>query len=324
VLLISLLALACALPSAAAFASSIRSVSSPVARGVRSCEMSAAASDSGDKKRKRADTPSPTQVLEFLKICGKLKKTARTGWVRCGVAKHESVADHSWRMGVLPMLLSDVKGIDATRCMKIGLVHDLAEALVGDITPHCGVTKEEKSKLEADAMARIRSSVPNTQNFPATSRNACPRSRNSSPEVLEIPANTFSPICKLSHAPSSHRDCVTWAKFGWKTAEKDVALFLLEACSQQRECEQVGESAVGEEIVSLWEEYEAGETAEARLMKDMDKFEMIVQAEDYETEQGLDLSQFFESTVGKIKHPEVAAWEKALRASREERRAAKS
>mmetsp|Transcript_53947 Transcript_53947/g.127485 ORF Transcript_53947/g.127485 Transcript_53947/m.127485 type:complete len:207 (-) Transcript_53947:211-831(-) len=206
--------------------------------------MSAAASDSGDKKRKRADTPSPTQVLEFLKICGKLKKTARTGWVRCGVAKHESVADHSWRMGVLPMLLSDVKGIDATRCMKIGLVHDLAEALVGDITPHCGVTKEEKSKLEADAMARIRSSV--------------------------------------------------------------------------------GESAVGEEIVSLWEEYEAGETAEARLMKDMDKFEMIVQAEDYETEQGLDLSQFFESTVGKIKHPEVAAWEKALRASREERRAAKS
>mmetsp|Transcript_57156 Transcript_57156/g.134117 ORF Transcript_57156/g.134117 Transcript_57156/m.134117 type:complete len:217 (-) Transcript_57156:140-790(-) len=149
--------------------------------------MSAAASDSGDKKRKRADTPSPTQVLEFLKICGKLKKTARTGWVRCGVAKHESVADHSWRMGVLPMLLSDVKGIDATRCMKIGLVHDLAEALVGDITPHCGVTKEEKSKLEADAMARIRSSV--------------------------------------------------------------------------------GESAVGEEIVSLWEEYEAGETAEARTMR---------------------------------------------------------
>lgn len=28
------------------------------------------------------------------------------------------------------------------------LVHDLAESIVGDITPHCGVPKEEKRNLE--------------------------------------------------------------------------------------------------------------------------------------------------------------------------------
>ena len=34
------------------------------------------------------------------------------------------------------------------KTIKIALVHDLAEALVGDITPHDGISKEEKHKLE--------------------------------------------------------------------------------------------------------------------------------------------------------------------------------
>ena len=28
------------------------------------------------------------------------------------------------------------------------MIHDLAEAIVGDITPHCNVSKEEKRQLE--------------------------------------------------------------------------------------------------------------------------------------------------------------------------------
>lgn len=34
-------------------------------------------------------------------------------------------------------------------------MHDLAESLVGDITPYCGVSKEEKKKKEMDAMQEI-------------------------------------------------------------------------------------------------------------------------------------------------------------------------
>ena len=34
------------------------------------------------------------------------------------------------------------------RCIKMALVHDLAECTVGDITPHCGVSKEEKHRRE--------------------------------------------------------------------------------------------------------------------------------------------------------------------------------
>lgn len=35
------------------------------------------------------------------------------------------------------------------------LVHDLAESLVGDITPYCGISKEEKKKKELEAMQEI-------------------------------------------------------------------------------------------------------------------------------------------------------------------------
>lgn len=38
--------------------------------------------------------------------------------------------------------------VDRDRLMKICLVHDLAESVVGDITPFDGVTKEEKRVLE--------------------------------------------------------------------------------------------------------------------------------------------------------------------------------
>ena len=43
-----------------------------------------------------------------------------------------------------------------TRCMKLALVHDVAEAIVGDITPTCGVSDADKHALEAAAVQRIK------------------------------------------------------------------------------------------------------------------------------------------------------------------------
>lgn len=34
------------------------------------------------------------------------------------------------------------------RCIKMALVHDMAECIVGDLTPHDSITKEEKHKAE--------------------------------------------------------------------------------------------------------------------------------------------------------------------------------
>jgi 5'-deoxynucleotidase YfbR-like HD superfamily hydrolase len=46
-------------------------------------------------------------------------------------------------------------------------------------------------------------------------------------------------------------------------------------------------------------EYEAGQTKEAKLCKDFDKIEMILQALEYENSQGKELQEFFDSTAGK-------------------------
>lgn len=50
-------------------------------------------------------------------------------------------------MSMISFLVQD-PAVDKDKLMKICMVHDLAEAIVGDITPHDGVSKEEKRKLE--------------------------------------------------------------------------------------------------------------------------------------------------------------------------------
>ena len=49
-----------------------------------------------------------------------------------------------------PLSLS--KELDVNRCTKMALVHDMAEALVGDITPKDGVDKSEKTRRESETM----------------------------------------------------------------------------------------------------------------------------------------------------------------------------
>ena len=91
--------------------------------------------------------------------------------------------------------------VDRNRLMKICLVHDLAEALVGDITPPevSGVSKEDKKKMEEEAMRKI---------------------------------------------------------------AKDVG------------------GDVGDELLELWLDYEEGWSIEAAVAKQLDKFEMIMQADE--------------------------------------------
>ena len=53
------------------------------------------------------------------------------------------------------------------------------------------------------------------------------------------------------------------------------------------------------EIGELWREYESGETEEARLLKDIDKIEMVLQALEYEDAQpGVDLTEFYAAVAG--------------------------
>ena len=84
----------------------------------------------------------------------RLKHLDRAGWVLAGHDAPESVAAHSWGMAVR-CLQHCPEDLDLSTVLSMALVHDLAEAVVGDITPHDGVDKAEKHAQERAAMATI-------------------------------------------------------------------------------------------------------------------------------------------------------------------------
>lgn len=58
------------------------------------------------------------------------------------------------------------------------------------------------------------------------------------------------------------------------------------------------------------QEYEAQTTKEAQFVKDLDRFDMILQAFEYEqqsSDKSVNLQEFFDSTQGKFKHPFVVS-----------------
>ena len=64
---------------------------------------------------------------------------------------------------------------------------------------------------------------------------------------------------------------------------------------------------MADEIRGLWLEYEEGTSLEADLARQLDKFEMIVQANEYEVANpDKRLDRFFESTKDCFSHPEVS------------------
>jgi putative hydrolases of HD superfamily len=89
-----------------------------------------------------------------------LKSIRRAGWVsKVKVKDAESVADHTFSMATMAMLLSDMLGFDTHRVIKMVLMHDLAESIVGDYMPD-DVTARQKLAKEKKAMKFILSGLP--------------------------------------------------------------------------------------------------------------------------------------------------------------------
>ncbi|ESQ46322.1 hypothetical protein EUTSA_v10000291mg [Eutrema salsugineum] len=201
------------LPQSAASFSSVTGGGNPVSPTPRTNDVAAVPASS---------------AIDFLSLCSRLKTTPRAGWVKRDVQNPESIADHMYRMGLMALISSDIPGVNREKCMKMAIVHDIAEAIVGDITPSCGVSKEEKNRRESEALEHM---------------------------------------CKLLGG---------------------------------------GERAT--EVAELWREYEANASPEAKVVKDFDKLEMILQALEYEQDQGKDLEEFFQSTAGKFQTDIGKAW----------------
>jgi len=165
------------------------------------------------------------KVLRLLQHAGKLKEIERKGWKRAGVEKPESVACHSYRVAFLAMLTGDILGMDTEKMIKMALLHDLAEAIIGDITPY-EMEREEKERKEEKVMK----------------------------ELLD----------------------------GF------------------------------DEYYRLWREYMEGKSEEAKIVQEIDKLEMILQAHEYASVYEKEkLMEFFEEE-GNIKHPMLVSILKSL------------
>lgn len=81
-----------------------------------------------------------------------LKDVLRQGWVNAGVESPESVAAHSWGMAILALKLCPAN-LNLEHVLKLCLVHDLPEVIVGDLTPQDDVST--KSADERAAMERL-------------------------------------------------------------------------------------------------------------------------------------------------------------------------
>ena len=80
-------------------------------------------------------------ILDFLNIAANLKTILRQGWIdKLSITNPESVADHTYSMAIIGMILSDSQNYNTQKILKMILLHDLAESLTGDFTP------EQKSK----------------------------------------------------------------------------------------------------------------------------------------------------------------------------------
>lgn len=101
-----------------------------------------------------APIESSSSPVPYFHVLERLKTTKREGWRRFGIARGESIADHMYRMAMMSMLAPPAlrAKLDLNKCIRMCLIHDMAESLVGDITPVDGVAKPEKSRREAATM----------------------------------------------------------------------------------------------------------------------------------------------------------------------------
>ncbi|GFI27974.1 hypothetical protein IMSAGC012_03103 [Lachnospiraceae bacterium] len=87
---------------------------------------------------------SPNDFLEILSKAGMLKTTTRHCYTE--ESRKESVADHSWRMALMAMLLSrepEFAQTDMNKVIRMCLIHDLGEAFTGDIPSFEKTTSDE-------------------------------------------------------------------------------------------------------------------------------------------------------------------------------------
>lgn len=105
------------------------------------------------------DTSEIHGVLAFLRAAEQLKNTHRSAWTSGG--QQESVAEHTWRLCLMALLLGhSFPDADFARLVKICIIHDLGEAIGGDIPAIHQVPGESKAAQERADLLQLLEPLP--------------------------------------------------------------------------------------------------------------------------------------------------------------------
>lgn len=177
-------------------------------------------------------------ILNFLRYGNQLKRTPRTGWLMRGVPDAETVAEHTFGVAFIALVLHPYidEPLDLGRLLALAVLHDLPEALTTD-----------------------------------------------------IPAPVWRRM------PGEHKPAL----------EEAVLNNMVDGMPERAA------------IDALWAELQANETVEARLVHEIDKLEMYLQADQYEKQYGnSQLAEFWE-TPRRFAFPIVQQLYDAVRAGRD-------
>lgn len=95
------------------------------------------------------ETDQAKGTAGFLLEMGMLKRAKRSGWWIAGVKDPETIAEHSFRVGIIGAVLAMMEGADPAKVALMCLFHDTQETRVSDI-PHIG-----RRYLEAASNERV-------------------------------------------------------------------------------------------------------------------------------------------------------------------------
>ena len=104
----------------------------------------------------------PEELLRILSQAARLKTTMRHCYTEEG--RRESVADHSWRIALIAMLMTGIEeyqDFDMNKVIRMCLIHDLGESFTGDI-PTFEKDSADK-KVEDDLFERWVDAFPEPQ-----------------------------------------------------------------------------------------------------------------------------------------------------------------
>ncbi|MDE1846187.1 MAG: HD family hydrolase [Candidatus Micrarchaeota archaeon] len=171
------------------------------------------------------------RMLSFMLKADRMKEIKRTGWVWAGVKEPEHDGDHSFSVALMSYLIAKRLRLDADKCMRMGLIHDIGEVITGDIPSRAD---EKMQKVSSQMKKRL---------------------------------GNKSTIKMLSYLDDFN----------------------------------------SKEFIRLWKELEEEKTQEAKLVKQIDKLDYIMQISIYSKQIKSDkkFEEFFISAAKKIHSPEL-------------------